>query len=349
MEDKYVRTMEQLEKHACKWWPKEIREYADQFSILQTLLDTQEKFISILKLANRDDAKSIFRIMEASDFSMKCFLKHLMILTDVGSEPLQRMNKNFAELFPNGKMAYQIGGKIHTYKFQALPVKGSLSNEKMRVDTKENMLNDKCNTELITDLIMILVYGGACVSAKTRAVLFRCIISDYLGDDEKIELHIRQNYIRVSRIIAGRTANDLGNSIQKYAADYIADKLGNNYNVKVFGTIPGVSINDGNTEAKFDVVIDRISDTSRFKPYVGVEVSFQETSNSTVERKGQDAAARFEAVIRKRSFVAYIIDGVGNFSRRAACDVMCANSHCNVGCTPEEFDVLVGFIKEKLG
>ena len=209
--------MEQLEKYACKWWPKEIREYADQYSILQTLLDTQEKFISILKLANRDDAKSIFRIMEASEFSMKCFLKHLMILTDVGSEPLQRMNNDFAELFPDGKMTYQINGKNHTYTFQSLPVRSKLTNEKMRVDTKDNMLNDKCDKELTTDLIMILVYGGASVSAKTRAVLFRCTISDYLGDKKKIDDHIRQNYIRVSRIITGRTANDLGNSIQKYA------------------------------------------------------------------------------------------------------------------------------------
>ena len=30
MEDKYVRTMAELEKYACKWWPKEIREYADK-------------------------------------------------------------------------------------------------------------------------------------------------------------------------------------------------------------------------------------------------------------------------------------------------------------------------------
>ena len=211
------------------------------------------------------------------------------------------------------------------------------------------MMSEKCNIELTKDLIMLLTFGGACISAKTRAVLFRCTISDYIGDDEKIELHIRQNYIRGSRIIAGRTANDLGNSIQKYAADYIASKLGNDYNVKTFGSIPGVSINDGNTEAKFDVVIDRISDNSRLKPYVGVEVSFQETSNSVVERKGQDAVARFDAVNRKHSYAAYIIDGVGNFSRRAACDVMCNNSHCNVGCTPEEFDVLIKFIKEKLG
>lgn len=349
MEDKYIRTMAQLEQHACKWWPKEIREFAEQYSILQTLLDTQEKFIDILKLANKQDAKGIFKIIDAASFNKKCFLKHLMILTDIGSEPLQRMNKNFEELFPKGKLVYQINDKTHSYTFKSMPIKGILNNERMKIDTKDNMLSHILNKELIHDLIMILIYGGSSVNIRTRAVLYRCTVSDYIGDNDKIELHIRQNYIRVSRIIAGRTANDLGNAIQQFAANYLADKLGEKYNVKTFGTIPGVSINDGKTDAKFDLVIDRKSDESRFKPYVGVEVSFQETSNSTVERKGQDAAARFEAVIRKRSYVAYIIDGVGNFSRRAAGDVMCNNSHCNVGCTLEEFDLLADFIKEKLG
>lgn len=349
MEDKYVRSMAELEKYACMWWPKEIRDYADKLSILQTLLNTQEKFISILKLSNREDANSIFNIMQASEFSIKCFLKHLMILTDVGAEPLQRINAQFYELFPNGKMQYVINEKTHTYTFKALPIQSKLNNEKMRVDTLENMLSDKCDENLTKDVIMLLLFGGACKSDKTRAVMYRCTVSDYIGNDEKIELHVRQNYIRVSRIIAGRTANDLGNSIQNYAADYLRVLLGDEYNIRTFGTIPGVSINDGKTEAKFDIVIDKIADKSRYKPYVGVEVSFQETSNSTVERKGQDAAARFLAVVAKRSYVAYIIDGAGNFSRRAAGDVMCANSHCNVGCTHEEFNVLAQFIKEKLG
>ncbi len=349
MEDKYVRTMSELEKYACKWWPKEIREYADKFSILQTLLDTQEKFISILKLTNPHDFKSLFSIMEASEFSMKCFLKHLMLLTDVGAEPLQRLNTNFKELFPDGKMKFAVGDKKYSYKFKSLPIKSKLDNKKMRVDTKDNMLNDKCDVALTKDIIMLLVFGGSSVSVKTRAVLYRCVISEYLHDDEKIERFVRQNYIKVSRIIAGRTANDLGNSIQNYAAEYIANKLGEGYNVKVFGSIPGVSINDSKTEAKFDIVIDRKEDKTKYKPYVGIEVSFQETSNSVVERKGQEAAARFTAVVGKRSYVAYIIDGAGNFSRRAAGNIMCENSHCNVGCTLEEFDVLVEFIKEKLG
>lgn len=155
MEDKYVRTMEQLEKYACKWWPKEIREYADQFSILQTLLDTQEKFISILKLANRDDAKSIFRIIEASEFSMKCFLKHLMILTDVGSEPLQRMNKNFAELFPNGKMMLN---ENETYYFHVLPIKRRITDTMLNLESVDK--DDITSTEryLLQDVIMLLLY-----------------------------------------------------------------------------------------------------------------------------------------------------------------------------------------------
>lgn len=349
LEDKYVRTMTELEKYACMWWPKEIREYADKVSILQTLLDTQEKFISILKLSNPNVANTIFEIIEASGFSIKCFLKHLMLLTDVGAEPLQRLNANFKQLFPDGKMVYAIGDNRYSYEFCKLPISSKLSNERMRIDTKENMLNKKCDEALMKDVIMLLIFGGSCIFSKTRAVLYRCVISDYLNDNDALEQYVRQNYIRVSRIIAGRTANDLGNSMQNYAADYIAQKLGEEYSVKVYGSIPGVSINDGKTETKFDIVINRIADDSKYKPYVGVEVAFQETSNSVVERKSQEAAARFDAVVRKRSFVAYIIDGAGNFSRRSAGDIMCSNSHCNVGCTLEEFDVLIEFIKEKLG
>lgn len=110
-DDKYERTLEELEEKACKWWPKEVRDEAQKISILQTLLDTQEKFISILKLADKKKKKTIFEIMDASNFSYNLFLKHLVVLTDFGSEPLQRVNRDFSLLFPNGKLTYLIDGK----------------------------------------------------------------------------------------------------------------------------------------------------------------------------------------------------------------------------------------------
>jgi hypothetical protein len=348
-EDKYERTIDELETHACKWWPKEVRDEAQKFSILQTLLDSQEKFISLLKLANRDDYGRLFDLISASKFSYNLFLKHLVVLVDFGSEPLQRVNKDFKELFPDGKLIYDIGKGSIEYQFSALPTSGVLNNKKMRIDTVENLTSDAADEQLCKDLIMLLIYGGASTSVSTRAIFFKCTMYEYLGDDTRVEEFVRQNYIRVSRIIGGKTASDLGNVAQQYVVKYLAAALGDNYCVRSNGTVPGVTQNDGATLTNFDVVVDRVNDTSRHKKYVAIEVTFQETTNSTIERKGGQARDRFEKITGSRNYIAYIIDGAGNFARRSAVSILCDNSHCTVAYTPDEFGVLIEFIKERIG
>lgn len=348
-EDKYERTLDELETRACKWWPKEVRDEAQKISILQTLIDSQEKFISILKLADKNDLASVFHLLDASKFSYNLFLKHLVVLVDFGSEPLQRVNKDFQTIFPSNKFVYNVGNGDIEYEFSALPTNGVLNNKRMKIDTVENLVSDRADVQLCKDLIALLMYGGAAVDASVRAILFKCTPYEYLGDDTKVEDFVRQNYIRVSRIIGGKTASDLGNVAQQYVVHYLANSLGNNYNVRSNGTVPGVTQNDGNTLTNFDVVIDRKDDTSRHKKYVAVEVTFQETTNSTIERKGGQARDRFEKITNSRNFIAYIIDGAGNFARRAAVRELCNNSHCTVAYTPDEFELLIEFIKERIG
>lgn len=348
-QDKYERTIDELETHACKWWPREVRDEALKISILQTLLDTQEKFISILKLADKCTPSSLFDLLDAANFSYSLFLKHLVVLTDFGGEPLQRINKNFSEMFPEKKLVFNVNSTVDEYIFVALPVNGVLNNKRMRIDTVENLTLNLADKPLCKDIIMLLVYGAAAVDASIRAILFKCTSFEYLGDDTKVEEFVRQNYIKVSRIIGGKTASDLGNVAQQCVVQYLTQALGNNYCVRSNGTIPGVTQNDGGTLTNFDVVVDRIDDVRRHKLYVAVEVTFQETSNSTIERKGGQARDRFEKITASRNYIAYIIDGAGNFSRRSAISVLCENSHCNVAYTPEEFELLIEFIKEKIG
>lgn len=348
-DDRYERTLEELEQHACKWWPREVRVEAQRISILRTLLDTQEKFISVLKLTDKNTADNLFKILDASNFAYNLFLKHLIVLIDFGSEPLQRVNKNFADIFPSGKLEYDIGVGKKSYTFASLPVNGVLNNKRMKIDTVKNLTADSCNKILCKDIIMMLMYGGAATNASTRAILFKCTPFEYLGDDEKIEDFVRKNYIRVSSIIRGKTATDLGNVAQQYVVSYLTNALGDNYNVKSNGTIPGVTQNDGTTLTSFDIVVDRKNDASRHKKYVAVEVTFQETTNSTIERKGGQARDRFEKITSTRNFIAYIIDGAGNFSRTSAVRVLCDNSHCTVAFTPDEFNLLLDFIREKIG
>lgn len=367
-DDLYLRTIEDLEKIGSKWWPKEVRDEANKTSILKTLLDTQEEFISILKLTKLEgqfglffeegdlvdmdhhQGTNIFKVIEASGLRLNVFLKHLAILTDFGGEPMKRLNTSFTELFPDGMLEAAIGDGEHVkYMFQKLPIKGSLSNQRLKIDTIENLEKGKFDKGLCEDIIMLLLFGAACVNARTRAVLYKCTISTLLGNKKAIDDFVRTNYIRVSRILAGKEATDLGNVAESYVHNYLSEKLGEDYNVNMHGHIPGVTDNEGKTLITFDIVVDRKDDTSKYKKHIGIEVSFQETTNSVVERKGGEAESRFAKVVQTRNFIAYIIDGGGNFERKNALSDLCRFSHCNVAYTPEELDLLVTFIKEKLG
>ena len=184
-DDRYWRTLDQLEEKACKWWPKEVREKADEISILQTLIKTQDNFISILKLLKRGEPERIFPLLEASAFRPNLFLKHLLVLTDFGSEPLQRVNKDFINIFPEREIEFDTGGAVKTYRFKALPVKGPLTNAKMVISTPEDLESKPCNEDLCEDLIMIVSYGASAVRPSTRAILYKCIISEFFGQHKK--------------------------------------------------------------------------------------------------------------------------------------------------------------------
>lgn len=186
-DDLYLRTIEDLEKIGSKWWPKEVRDEANKTSILKTLLDTQEEFISILKLTKLEgqfglffeegdlvdmdhhQGTNIFKVIEASGFRLNVFLKHLAILTDFGGEPLKRLNTSFTELFPDGMLEAAIGDGEHVkYMFQKLPIKGSLSNQRLKIDTIENLEKGNFDKGLCEDVIMLLLFGAAVHSTNSK-------------------------------------------------------------------------------------------------------------------------------------------------------------------------------------
>lgn len=196
-DEKYLRTIEDLERIGSKWWPMEVREEANKTSILKTLLDSQDEFISILKLTKVENGfmfqyareqkaetdliamTNLFKLIDASGMRLNLFLKHLAILSDFGAEPLKRLNTNFKELFPDGWLEANVGLEHNLkYKFQALPQNGTLSNAKMKIDTKENLVSGKYNQALCEDLIMILMFGSLCVNTKDLSILKQCNLYD---------------------------------------------------------------------------------------------------------------------------------------------------------------------------
>lgn len=341
MPTRYNRTLTELETKACKWWPENLVALEAETSIIPTLVCTQNQFVSILTLSDSNNPESVFEVMVAAHFAANLFLKHLMVLTDFGSEPLQRINRDFSNYFPDNKLRYALSGRENEYEFTALPTQGALTNKKMRTDVTAILTTEPLNS-FYKDLITLLLFGSNAVDDYISDIFSKCIVGNLMGKADELNEFIKQRYLFVSRITGGAQANGLGNAAQVYAENYFREKLGDEYVVKSNGHIPGITQND-RTETTFDLCVKHND------KYVGIEISFQVTTNSTIERKAGQAQARYNAVDESGNYIAYIIDGAGNFQRESALTSICRYSHCTVAYTDAEFDVLIEFIKEKIG
>lgn len=337
----YRRTADELSLHASMFWPPDLSKRASELSIIPTLLDTQDQFIAILSV-EVPDIQQLFEIVNSSKLSANLFLKHLVVLADVGGEMLQRINNQFNGLFPTRDLVYLWNGEKRSYHFKYLPISGTLNNSKLGIGGKE-LLDKQALSDLHRDVIALLLLAGASTDEHVAEVLAKCEISDYLGQPSKLEKFIKQRYIWVSRITGGARSNSLGQFAQQFVAKYLAENLAiENVTIKTNGHVPGVTHTDEETNrlTNFDIV------ASKGDKHVAIEVSFQVTTNSVIERKSGQARARYQQIERAGQKIAYVLDGAGNFQRKSALGTICAHSHCTVAFSREELDVLCQFIRE---
>jgi hypothetical protein len=340
----YERNIDQLQKFAVTWWPAELSRTQGEGSIIPKLLASRGKFVSLLKLSG-NSPDDIFEIARQSKFAGNLLVKHFAVLTDLGGEGLKRIGSDFPNLFPFDQesnrfyMDFLWQDAPRRYFFQALPLtSGKLDNVRLAIDGS-GINAEQPITPLHQDTIMLLLHAAANVdgSVAEKSDFYKCVLGGMLGKDAEIDKFVEERYIWVSRITGGATANELGQIAQTWAFDSLAMKLGPGFKVLKNGkiTVDGESITS-------DVMV------STGKGSVCIEVSFQVTTNSTIERKGNEAENRQKLLHKSGNYAAYIIDGAGNFERRSAVTKICKNSDCTVAFSDEEIQVLVDFIQEKL-
>ncbi len=337
---RYARTPEELKCKASIYWPAELVLREANASIIPLLLETQDKFISLLDVADASPVAWKEALKLSNGLRANVFLKHLMVLADLGGENLKRLRPDLKNIFPDDIMTYIWQGKNYEYKFKTITKSARLDNPYLYIDGKKLLevhdLEDK-----MEDVIMLLLYGGAAVSeALPDIVKEKCNIGSLIGQATELETFVKQRYIWVSRITQGATSNAMGQLAQDYVKELLETSLPS-WNITRNGTIPNISHNDGKTDISFDVLAQSPTDK-----YVAIEISFQFTTNSVIERKAGQAQARANLLRAKGHRIAYVIDGAGNFERNSALSVICNYSDCTVGLTPGEIDVLIQFLRE---
>jgi hypothetical protein len=333
-----MRDVNDLEVNAMKFWPVEVALQEKDSSIIPKLIETQDKFISLLNISDASPFIWKDTLNNTKSLSGNLFLKHLIVLSDVGGEKLMRYKKELPSIFGE-KLVFVWDGNDYTYKFQTINNKKNWSNKNLLVDGEGLMQNVNLNP-MMEDICMLLLFGGSAINVDNipSDITEKCIIGTMLGKTEELDAFVRQRYIWVSRITGGATANTLGQLAQTYVREYLENHLpGWRVNKD---KLPNVSHNE-RTSLAVDIVVK-----SPKGNFCAVEVSFQVTTNSTIERKAGQAQARQTLLHSNGHKIAYVIDGAGNFARQSALRAICQFSDCTISFKNEELDKLVQFIKE---
>ncbi|MCU4437219.1 hypothetical protein KTH93_17265 [Acinetobacter bereziniae] len=337
----YNKDINTLEKTAIKWWSADIKDTVQSTSIIPKLIDSHDQFISILKLIDPKAPSSLFDIIRASKFPANLFVKHLSILTDFGGELLKRLSNTFEDIFFRDEtnqlyLKYIFQEQEYTYIFKNQNFKG-LSNTKLKIDGASFAVNYALD-DLYEDIIMIFMYGAF----SGNDIFLECDIAERVSDTNELDIFLRQRYIHVSKITSGAKSNSNGQVLQKQIQQFLKDSLSDQFTVLSNGKISLKSIKEG--YFNFDIVISKKDVISQ----IGLEISFQVTTNSVIERKAVSAERRQTAMHNEGHHIGYIIDGAGNFERRSAVSILCNFSDCTVNCSQSDLSLLVSWIEETL-
>lgn len=333
-----MRKIEDLEKHALKFWPTALAEKEKSSSVIPRLIETQDKFISLLNLAEVNPFAWKKALTLSKTLPPNLFLKHLIVLSDLGGEKLMRFKKELPNILNENEMSFIWEGSEYTYKFQTLEGTQKWSNTSLKVDGKSISFPAELSSSM-EDVINLIMFGGLVhASSLPKEIEEKCILGAMLGKKAELDKFVRQRYIWVSRITGGATSNMMGQLAQNYIAEYLKNEL---KNWDLSNTqIPEISQNE-RTPMKFDIVAK-----SPIDKYCAIEVSFQVTTNSVIERKAGQAQSRQNLLHKHGHKIAYIIDGAGNFERKSALTTLCQYSDCTVSFSDNELDKLVIFLKD---
>ena len=340
---KYKRSPAELREHASIFWPSEMSEKEANVSVIPHLLKTQDNFLSMVGV-DVSDINGLFKILETSTMPVNFFLKHLAVLSDTGGEMLSRIASDFSFLFPDGKLEYVYKGQIKAYRFEEMKDGLSIDNKKLGIDGAQ-LNKPRDMSGIYRDVIAILLFGSSSTNDETAKVLKKCEIGGLLGRPEELKKYVKERYIIVSRITGGAQANALGQFAQDYVKSTLSEYFSSVEGMKITknGTIPGIIQFDTEEKTKnssFDVLMEHNG------RYAAIEVSFQVTTNSTIERKQGQAKARYEQIKEKGYTIAYVIDGAGNFNRKSALETICNYSDCTVAFSKEELMVLYEYMRD---
>jgi hypothetical protein len=263
-----------------------------------------------------------------------------MLATDASAEILDR-----AKSYITFKKIKTLHSQINGYKIE-YRIKRLGTSFTKRLTNKEISSADGA---LLSDLFYIICFGSKTEEFADFLSFRRFRLAEICGKPEAVQRHFRELYLNVSRQLTQLAAQAQGDFLNDFVKSYLDARFAGNPSIRWVESrrVPGI----GDERARslggeqFDLVYAITPASKGEIIYVAIEVAFQETTNSTMERKARHASLLFEHFDRMGYKLCFVVDGAGFLSARlkALRDII-QNSHYRVTLKPEELSSLCEFI-----
>jgi len=299
-------TVQTLIDNAEMWWPAEIRREVASQSFADTMIATYPLFRRLLVQSENINqlVDNIRTTNNDNSLPANVMLRHCMLFTDLGWEAIYKwFGDSYEQMFPGG--AYTVN-EVQ----RQIP---KIIKSRVRIETRyitsafENDLSE-AHLQQIISLVTLLFFG----SQLPLEQLSRCNMAVYFQDDGTLfDADCSIKYITVSRQTGGAAAAIGGSVLENTVAiEPIQEHLAQNFpdlNLAYRKSYEFIR-NQSLTSDQWIINLDN-------QRAVALEVSFQETTNSTIERKRTDAQNR-QALFPENIASVFVLDGVGTLEHR---------------------------------
>lgn len=309
---------EQFEKflNECSWfWSEDLIGEQNEHNLVSQLVDISDLIQQTL--LNSSPENLIEELKNLQDESgnripRALILKSLMILLDVSAEILDRVG---LYCHYNSVISLNTSSGLYNLNCFGPDFKKGLSNE--------NIYKFANNNELFfEDVLTLMLYAYDSEEFGSFITFKNFKLSTLVGNSSALTSFYLNRTIENSSQIKQLKAVEYGNSLQTNVKNQILSAL-SQYGV---GSSPGNRYLDGK---QFDLVLykpEQDLPEEQWK-WVIMEVAFQETTNSVIERKSSQAKLIYRNLEDTTHKLVYLIDGAGFVKRDKVTTTIYENTH----------------------
>ena len=282
------------------------------------ILETKSVFVDILEHAN--PTTLVADLLTEGRLPRSLAVRHCMLATDIGMETIDRLADflNFHDI-----TQFRIKSVTYTdaYQLRTLGMNDG-------VQSISNSDLDEFEIDTLHDICTILCFGEHIDVLADYPTFDRCRLGTVCGDDQAIADYFADLYVRFSPQTRGRVAVKKGQIAESVTREFL-ESVVSSLDRLVFASSSRVpDVPKEGDDQEFDFVL-RTTDTN--PTYVAIECAFQETTNSTLERKARQSRELYPSFHEREYYFCHVVDGAGYFNRSNALKQMIEYSDIAVG------------------